>query len=138
MAATTTRTGGPKQRGSVQDWHVLQRSLPNRPVSEHLARMTVRVACRAWRVPHAEESAALLAAELVSLVVRHAGPGMFTIRVSMTPRRLRLEVHDPSGALPPDLERSDPDAVAVIRASSHRWGRANQTAGAQVWAELAL
>lgn len=136
---TTTRTGDPALRGSTQEWHVLQRALPATPASARLARVTARVACRAWRVPHVQDAAALVASELVTTVLRHTGQGAFTLRVLMTPRRLRLEVHDPSGRLPRALDGDDDAAsTAVVAATSLRWGVDRHHPGAQLWAELAL
>ena len=134
---TMERAGGPHLRGSVHEWHVLQRTLPRTPASARLARVTARVACRAWRVPALEETAALVASELVALVLRHPGSGVLTLRVLMTPRRLRLEVHDPSGRVPPDVVDGDDTAVAVIAGSTARWGVECHVPGAQVWAEIA-
>jgi hypothetical protein len=141
VTTTTTRPGGPGQRGDVQEWHVLQRALPRASASARLARMTARVACRAWRAPGVEESAALVAAELVTTVLRHAAHGPLSLRVRMTPRRLRLEVHDPSGRLPSCLAGSggeDAASVAVVAAAARRWGVECHRPGAQLWAEIAL
>jgi hypothetical protein len=146
----TTRPGGPQLRGAVQEWHVLQRSLPVAPASVRLARMTARVACRAWRAPAAEEAAALVVSELVTVVVRHVAPPpgthhrgaahLLSVRVLMTPRRLRLEVHDPSGAVPPDVGATvdDARALAVVTGACVRWGVECRTPGAQLWAEIAV
>lgn len=132
-----TRTGDPAMRGTVQEWHVLQRVLPATPRSARLARVTAQVACRAWRVPHLQERAALLASELVTTVLRHTGPGALTVRVLMTPRRLRVEVHDPSGLLPRGLDADeDATSTAVVAATSIRWGVDCHRPGAQIWAEL--
>jgi anti-sigma regulatory factor (Ser/Thr protein kinase) len=119
---------------------VLQRVLPATPASVRLARMTARVACRAWRAPELEEPAALVASELVTTVVRHATGGVVTVRVRMTPRRLRIEVHDPSGQVPDDVETGTPDADAesVVEAESARWGRERAHPGVLLWAELPL
>ena len=126
-------------RGQVQEWHQIQRALPASPVSVRLARMTARVACRAWRVPEAEETAALVASELVTVVLRHAEPGQLTLRVRMTPRRLRLEVRHPHGGLPADLGdpgTADATALTILTASTVRWGVA--PTGSELWAEIAL
>lgn len=120
---------------------MLQRVLPATAASARLARMTARVACRAWRLPDAEETAALVVSELVTTAVRHAREGVLTVRVRMTPRRLRLEVHEPGGGLPADLGAPgsrDADAIAVVSAESARWGRDGATPGVVLWAELAL
>lgn len=141
MTTVTTRDGGPHLRGAVREWHVLQRALPATPASVRLARMTVQVACRAWRVPAAQEPAALVVSELVTTTLRRAGPGVLTLRVAMTPRRLRLQVHDPSGGTPPDVGApggADAVAAAVIAAEAVRWGVADALPGTELWAEIAL
>jgi anti-sigma regulatory factor (Ser/Thr protein kinase) len=137
----TTRTGQVHQRGEVEEWHVLQRVLPHTPASVRLARVTTRVACRAWRVPAIEERAVLVASELTTTALEHAGPGQLTLRVRMTPRRFRVEVHDPSGLVPRGL--ADPTtepspSAAVLDASTTRWGVECRRAGAELWAEIAL
>jgi len=131
----TRRPGGPHLRGSVHEWHVLQRPLPRTPAAARLARVTARVATRAWRVPALEEAAAAVASELVGLVLRRDGAGVLTLRVLMTPRRLRLEVHDPTGGVHADVDDDDP-AVALLAAYSARWGVDCHLPGAQLWAEL--
>ena len=138
---TATRTGGPHLRGEVREWHVLQRALPATPASVRLGRMTARVACRAWRVPAVQESAALVTSELVTTVLRSASTGVLTLRVLMTPRRLRLEVHDPSGSVPTDVGRPgtpDADSLAVVASEVIRWGVEGYRPGTVLWAELAL
>ena len=131
---------------------MLQRPLPVAGASVRLARMTTRVACRAWRVPSEQETAALVVSELVTIVVRHAAPEqlagarspaasqLLNLRVLMTPRRLRLEVHDPSGAVPADVGASGEDgaALAVVTGACGRWGIECHLPGAQLWAELAV
>jgi serine/threonine-protein kinase RsbW len=139
--AMSTRTGQAHQRGQVEEWNVLQRTLPHTAASVRLARVTTRVACRAWRVPAVEETAVLVASELTTAALEHAGPGPLTLRVRMTPRRFRLELHDPSGLLPPGL--ADPvdepsPSAAVLDASTTRWGVELRHPGAELWAELAL
>lgn len=95
------RPGGPDLRGTEHELHVLERALPATPASTALARMTARVACRAWRVPHVADDAVLLASELVTAAVRATVAFRVVLRVRMTPRRLRIEVYDPSGLLVP-------------------------------------
>lgn len=66
------RPGGPDLGGTRGELHVLVRVLPAVPASTvlALARMSARVACRAWRVPHVADDAVLLASELVTAAVR--------------------------------------------------------------------
>ncbi|MFP5219408.1 MAG: hypothetical protein ACLGIG_06660 [Actinomycetes bacterium] len=119
----------------MHEWHVLQRALPRTPAAARLARVTARVACRAWRVPALEEAAAVVSSELVGLVLRRDGTGAITFRVLMTPRRLRLEVHDPTGGVPVDTAGAE-TAVALVDAYTVRWGVESHLPGAQLWAEL--
>lgn len=140
MPELAERRGGPHLRGAVAERHALQRHLPALPASARLARITARVACRAWRVPDAADSAALVASELVTAALRHVPRGRLTLRVLMTPRRLRIEVHEPNGAIPPQLT-GDPDArrsTQVIDACSARWGVEPRVSGPLLFAELPL
>jgi hypothetical protein len=134
------RRGGPHLRGSGVELHRLQRPLPAVPASARLARVTARVACRAWRVPEAGEVAALVASELVATALSHEPKGQLTLRVLMTPRRLRLELHAPTLELPLDLATGHDDLVTVrvLEGTSTRWGVEPHGAGIQLYAEIAL
>ena len=140
MRDSRSRPGGPHLRGCVVEQHRLSRPLPAVRASARLARMTARVACRAWRVPQAAESAALVASELVAAAVEHAPRGQLTLQVLMTPRRLRIELHDPSGVLPWQLENDeDTDLrLQLVAGTSVRWGADRCGAGTRVFAELPL
>jgi hypothetical protein len=134
------RPGGPELRGRSAEQHRLERSLPPVAASVRLARMTVRVACRAWRVPDAGDPAVLLASELVTEALRSRSSGALVLRVLMTPRRMRIEVHDRSasltGALPDGWQ--DECRRQLLDAESTRWGVEPTPAGTQAYAELAL
>jgi hypothetical protein len=134
------RPGGPHLRGAVVELHRLQRPLPAVPASARLARVTARVACRAWRIPDAGEVAAQVASELVARALTHAPKGQLTLRVLMTPRRLRLELHVPSLELPPESAtgHADPVSVQVLEGTSTRWGMEAHGEGTQLYAEIAL
>ena len=128
------RPGGPHLRGAAQEQHVLQRALPATAASARLARVTARVACRAWRVPDAGDSAVVVASELVNLALARPAQERLTLRVLMTPRRLRLEVHAPA---PPLGDGSTDDMAAhLLGALCARWGQG--AGGSGVWAEIPL
>ena len=94
---SAARVGGPHLRGSqLPHERVVERTLPVSPGAARLARATAQVACRTWRISSACEVAVLAVSELVGNAVRHGGSGRLTLRLSMTPRRLRLEVRGTS------------------------------------------
>lgn len=134
----TDRPGGPHLRGEGRDLRRLQRVLPATPASAWVARVTARVACRAWRVPEIADTAVLVASELVTIAIRHAGSGRVLLRVLMTPRRVRLEVHDASGQLPTEMPHGDECSLQLVEAVTARCGVEAQGAGTQVWAEIGL
>lgn len=135
------RPGGPHLRGRGTERHLLQRPLPAVAASARLARVTARAACRAWRVPAAGDAAALVASELVATALQHRSRGALTLRVLMTPRRLRIELHDPSGRLTADPladHHEDCCSAQVVAALTVRWGVETFGGGTQLYAELAL
>ena len=138
--ARAARPGGPHLRGAANEHHVLQRALPATPASARLARVTARVACRAWRVPEAGDSAVVVASELVNVALRSSARDRLTLRVAMTPRRLRLEVHDTAPRPPvPIAAGIAPEAAVTADLLSGLCARWGETAGgAGVWAEIAL
>ena len=132
------RPGSARDRGTVEELHVLSRPLPSTVAAARLARVAVRVAVRAWRLPGVEERAALVISEAVTAVLRHADAGGLVLVVRTTRRRLRLEVRC-SGGLPAALASADPDdadGAAVLDATAARWGTCD--GGRVLWAELAL
>lgn len=134
------RPGGPHLRGSAVELHRLQRPLPAVPASARLARVTAGVACRAWRIPEAGEVAAQVASELVTAALSHTPRGQLILRVLMTPRRLRLELHAPFIDVPLDLPTPGADStnVQVLDGTSTRWGVEPYGEGTQLFAEIAL
>ena len=121
---------------------VVERTLTATPTAAALARATAKVACRAWRIPSACEVAVLAVSELVGNAARHGGSGRLTLRLSMTPRRLRLEVVDATAGIP-TVRRPGPDAESgrglwLISELSTRWGVEPTGAGKRIWVEVAL
>ena len=129
-------------RGRLEDERVVERTLPVSPGSARLARATAQVACRAWRISPACEDAALAVSELVGNAVRHGGSGRLTLRLAMTPRRLRLEVTDDSAGSPA-LRMPPPDAESgrglwLVASVATRWGVEPAPPGKRIWVEIAL
>ncbi len=129
-------------RGSrLPHQRVVERTLPVTPGAARLARATAQVACRVWRIS-ACEVAVLAVSELVGNAVRHGGGGRLTLRLFMTPRRLRLEVID-SGEGTPAVRKPPPDAESgrglwIISELSTRWGVEPAPPGKCIWVEVAL
>lgn len=92
-------------RGERCNERVLERTLPICSASARLARATAQAACRAWRIAAACDVAVLAVSELVGNAARHAVGGPLTLRLSMTPRRLRLEVTDACAGTPSSAPR---------------------------------
>ncbi len=140
---SAVRVGGPHLRGSQPPHErVVERTFPVTPGAARLARATTQVACRAWSISSACEVVVLAVSELVGNAVRHGGSGRLTLRLFMTPRRLRLEVID-SGEGTPTVRTPPPDAESgrglwIISELSTRWGVEPAPRGKCIWVEVAL
>jgi anti-sigma regulatory factor (Ser/Thr protein kinase) len=90
------------------------------------------------------EDVLLLVSELVTNAVRHGKPDI-VIGVSVSPERVRVEVHDGSDALPvvparpPSVERPTGRGLLIVSVTAADWGveRAAGQPGKTVWAEVA-
>lgn len=136
------RAGGPELRGQPLPEFTLVRLLPAVPRSAELARAAVRVACRSWDVAEFCDTAALLTTELVGNSVRHARTRNLVLKLSMTPRRLRIVVADGDPSLPwlPVRELLDESGrgLWLVSQLAQRWGAEPEPGGKSVWAELPL
>ena len=140
---SAARVGGPHLRGSqLPHERVLERTLPITPGAARLARATAQVACRAWSISSACEVVVLAVSELVGNAVRHGSGGRLTLRLSMTPRRLRLEVTDNAPGTPtvrtPPAEAEGGRGLWLISELSTRWGVEPAPPGKRIWVEVAL
>ena len=142
---SAVRLGTPAQRGSATEERVVERVLPATAGAARLARATVQVACSAWRIPSVCEVAVLAVSELVGNAVRHtadSGRGTLTVRLSMTPRRLRVEVVDASTGRPavkhPPVEAEGGRGLWLVSELATRWGVEPDREGKRVWVEVAL
>lgn len=110
--------------------------------SAQVARAVVRIACRTWECPDACDTAALVTSELVAHSVRHASTRSLDLRLSQTPRRLRVEVADgeaaPPRLVPRPLLEEDGLALVLVAELAVRWGARPAGTGSAVWAEIAL
>jgi anti-sigma regulatory factor (Ser/Thr protein kinase) len=99
-------------------------------------------ACRFWRVGEAGDSAALTVSELVANAVRAGRGEQLLLRLSYTPRRLRVEVCDEAPE-EPRLRAANTSAengrgLWIVSALAVRWGTKMLRHGKCVWAEIAL
>lgn len=141
---SATRVGSVRQRGRLAEEREVERVLPATAGAARLARTTVQVACSAWGIPSAAEVAVLAVSELVGNAVRHAipGSGSLTMRLKMTPRRLRIEVVDTIPGAPsvrrPPVEAEGGRGLWLVSELATRWGVEPDPAGKRVWVEVAL
>ncbi|MFJ6213091.1 ATP-binding protein [Streptomyces sp. NPDC092296] len=114
--------------------------LPARPESAAEARRLTRSVLGLWGLAAQMEVAELLVGELVTNAVQHTGGRTVGVRLARRPGWLRVEVRDPSRALP-CLIRAEPDAdtgrgLVLVDALSERWGADLLSRGKGVWFEL--
>ncbi|MFF2751092.1 ATP-binding protein [Kitasatospora sp. NPDC058048] len=89
----------------------------------------------------------LTVSELVGNAVQHAGTpdrGQVTVAYTLSARRLRVEVRDPSDEAPvqhedpADPEREHGRGLAIVDALTRRWGVEPQVIGKIVWVEFCI
>lgn len=110
------------------------------PTSAREARAFIRMALQQRMAAEILQDALLLASEMVSNVIRHAGTPL-TLSVEIHRGYLRMTVTD--GALPFDArvgpESEDGESgrgIAIIASVSRRWGVGSTPIGKSIWAEL--
>jgi anti-anti-sigma regulatory factor len=105
------------------------------------SRNVVTEACLMWDLPHLVGPACLIASELVSNAVDHAGT-MMTLRVSLGRRFFFVALRDGSTAEPvtgtPDVVSARGRGLRIVDATAHSWGFLPARDGKVVWASLAL
>jgi anti-sigma regulatory factor (Ser/Thr protein kinase) len=120
---------------SVREVH-----LSSRPESAATARRLSLSVVALWGLPHLADTVELLVSELVGNAVRHTGAR--TVGLSMSRRRgwIRVEVRDPSRALPCLLPVRVTDVsgrgLFLVDTLSDRWGVDLQPRGKTTWFEL--
>ena len=96
-----------------------------------------------WGIPTAVDEAELLVTELATNVIKHVGEGVAaTLVLEWRDGRLRVEMHDRSGALPvPGRGAWDGECgrgLHLLAALAADWGTALTAAGKSVWCEVAV
>ncbi|MGW4384855.1 ATP-binding protein [Kitasatospora sp. NPDC004531] len=114
-----------------------------RPVAR--ARAFTAQALRDWSwstppEPGLPEDVVLLVAELVGNAMLHAG-GPLELVLDATPARLRIEVSDPSPAMPTLRTPHHPGlpgghGLYIVEHTSDRWGADLHAHGKSLWAEI--
>lgn len=128
---------------NVPRW--IRRHFPNDPVSASGARAVTGEACLTWGLPDLRHTARLVASELASNAILHAG-AEFDLTVVHTGRYLRIAVQDSSTTMPHIIE-TPPVVSGVIRPGTGRglrivaalgthWGATPVAGGKIVWALL--
>lgn len=114
--------------------------LSARPESAATAREFAVSVLRQWALSPYAETVELLVSELVGNAVRHAGARTVGLRVLWRRGWIRVEVRDPSRALPCLLPVRELDVsgrgLMLVNALSDRWGADLHPSGKTVWCEL--
>ncbi len=112
--------------------------LPAPGAARH-ARALITEGCLRWELPHLIGPASVVAGELVTNAVVHAGT-MVDLRLSLGRRYLIVAVRDGSGEVPvlppPDGDPEGPAGLRLVAAMAHRWGTLPAHGGKVVWATL--
>ncbi len=133
----------PRDAGTLEllgDPSVEEVRLVSRPESASAARRLTVAVLRAWQMPHVGESCELLVSELVGNAVRHTGAQTFGLRMLRRRGWIRIEVRDPSRALPCLLPVRELDisgrGLFLVDKLSDRWGVDLLPRGKTTWFEL--
>ncbi|MFI9099123.1 ATP-binding protein [Streptomyces fildesensis] len=124
----------------VGDPSVEEVRLTSRPESASTARRLAVSVLRQWSLPQLSDTVELLVSELVGNAVRHTGARTFGIRMLHRRGWIRVEVRDPSRALPCLLPVRELDVsgrgLFLVDKLSDRWGVDLQPRGKTTWFEL--
>jgi anti-sigma regulatory factor (Ser/Thr protein kinase) len=122
-----------------------QQQLPPEPKSAGLARVMVADACHTWHLSHLLYPAQLVASELVSNAIRHAGTDLL-VTVSRRDAGLHLAILDGSPVLPSPRHPADASGsltdrgrgLQIVQGVADAWGAlpTHDGAGKVVWATL--
>ncbi|HEY3672765.1 MAG TPA: ATP-binding protein [Acidimicrobiia bacterium] len=125
----------------VSDATIVTLELENDVSAARHAREFLRDVLRIWCLQGVSDVAELLTGELVANVVRHVGAPM-ALRAVRRPSSIRVEVDDPSTALPvrQDPQPSDDHGrgIVLVESLASAWGVAVRNGGKTVWFELDL
>lgn len=113
--------------------------LTSRPESASTARRLTLAVLRLWALPQLAEDCELLVSELVGNAVRHTGARTFGLRMLRRRGWIRVEVRDPSRALPCLLPVRELDisgrGLFLVDKLSDRWGVDLLPRGKTTWFE---
>ncbi len=114
--------------------------LTSRPESASTARRLALSVVRLWGLAHLSDTVELLVSELVGNAVRHTGARTFGLRMQQRRGWIRVEVRDPSRALPCLMPVRETDisgrGLFLVDKLSDRWGVDLQPRGKTTWFEL--
>ncbi|WNI18192.1 ATP-binding protein [Actinacidiphila sp. ITFR-21] len=114
--------------------------LTSRPESAATARRLSLTLIRRWGLPHLADTVELLVSELVGNAVRHTGARTFGLRMDYKRGWVRVEVWDPSRALPCRMPVREMDTsgrgLFLVGELSDRWGVDLLARGKTTWFEL--
>lgn len=114
--------------------------LTTRPESASTARRLALGVVGRWGLDHHADTVELLVSELVGNAVRHTGAGSFGLRMLRRRGWIRVEVRDPSRALPCLLPVRPLDiggrGLFLVDTLADRWGVDLQARGKTTWFEL--
>ena len=107
------------------------------------ARKQVRATVAVWDVPVDIETAELLVSELVTNAVTYDGAGPVVVAVRVARGRLRVDVHDSSGAMPTPktdapVDAEDGRGLLLVDTLADEWGYYRTPGGKAVYFSLAL
>ncbi|MEV1009527.1 ATP-binding protein [Streptomyces sp. NPDC049881] len=137
--ARDIREAGPAACDDPSAGEVVFPSLPES--AGHARRLTRRLLGGRWLLPpELTDNAVLLVSELVGNAVRHAGAPSFGLRVRRRRGWVRVEVSDPSRALPCLLPVRELDisgrGLFLVNHLSDRWGVDLLPEGKATWFEM--
>jgi anti-sigma regulatory factor (Ser/Thr protein kinase) len=106
-----------------------------------VVRQIIRSFLEGWKLSFLSAEAELLATELASNAIVHAGGDSFSFAIEVVGDELLIEVRDQS-CRPPALLDSDPDAeggrgVLLVAAVAKEWGTHVTGTGKTTWCSLA-
>lgn len=103
------------------------------------ARELASEACATWNLPRAVVPAEIIASELVTNAVRHAGTTV-DLRITRRERELRISVQDrnpePARLQTPSESDDHGRGLLIVDSVAHRWGCEPVTGGKVVWAAV--
>jgi anti-anti-sigma regulatory factor len=126
--------------GQITTLSVVDQLLPISGTARH-ARNMVTDSCSRWSLFHLIGPASLVASELVTNAIMHAGT-MMTFRITLRQRSVHIAVHDGSPAAPKIMPACDPAApggrgLQLVAKMAAHWGWLPSRDGKVVWARLA-